>query len=219
MEPFASLDPEVRSYALVGFYLSGWGAMESALNRCIEKALRLDAIQGVVVARNTQLRSKINILRTLINAADMKDEDRKTYDKMVLSIGTMSNDRNMVAHDWFEPDENGDGVHFFAAKATGKLHFPEARWSIEEVFAKHGELFDVVGMLHNLAPLFSRADLARALVQRNRLLTEPMEVETWLNLELRGALHAPSEQDSPPQVTTESKSPETRQSRTQEESE
>lgn len=173
MEPFASLEPEVRAFALVGYYLSGWGGMENALNRCIAKALNLELAQGVIVTHNLQFRNKIKILRTLINETVHPDQDRSRYDKFAIGLDNMSVDRNMVAHEWFEPCEKTGGVRFFVTKAHGKLQFPEVRWSIEAVDDKHTELFNAVKTLKSLEDVFAHSDAIKAIVKA--LMDAPKE--------------------------------------------
>lgn len=63
--PFDELDREIRAYALVGYYLNAWSVMETALNECISKALRLDDLQSVVVTKNIQFQGKVKVMRTL----------------------------------------------------------------------------------------------------------------------------------------------------------
>ncbi|MEW9808773.1 hypothetical protein ABUE31_22565 [Mesorhizobium sp. ZMM04-5] len=212
MEPFASLEPNVRAYALVGYYLNGFGMMEHALNECIRKALKLDFAQGVIVTRNMQFRSKVNVLRTLINHAISDPDEQKRYDKFALAISGMGDERNIVAHDWFGPDETGDGISFFVTKAKGKLGFPDIVWSIEQVDDKHSALLKAAETLKLLQPFFTKSDLVRALLHAGKQ-PAPNSMIGELSLGGLADLLPPSDQDSDPPTTTESTSPQTPEER------
>jgi hypothetical protein len=45
-------------------------------------------------------------------------------------------ERNMIAHDAFMADDEGDGVVFLTVKAKDKLSVPKIRWSMQEFFEK-----------------------------------------------------------------------------------
>ena len=64
-----SLDVETRCWGLVGKFLQNWLAMEQVMRLAMEKVLELDQFQAAIIASNTPLRAKINILRTLVSQA------------------------------------------------------------------------------------------------------------------------------------------------------
>jgi hypothetical protein len=149
----AKLEPSIRCAALAGYFLQVWAMLEPTLNRAIVDALRLSDLQGVVVTKNIQLRDLIHILKTLVHMQGIKVERHK---KSLEAISTISHDRNMVAHDTFLPDDEGDGVKFLVIRARGKLTFPPTRWSVGQFFEKYLEIVRLTKEVENM-----KADLLR----------------------------------------------------------
>lgn len=222
---FRTLPPELRSYALVGHYLSSFAIMEAQLNTTIASALKLDLLQKVIVTKNIQFRDKQKIIRTLLSVAYMPKEEADQYDKQLVRLGELSLDRNMVAHDLFVSDENGDGIEFIVMKATGKLTFPEVRWSVDDVEAKSDELLALRETLKELEIKLKNADLLKALLQPQpqgglglggALLqpatgVAPILAPWWQGQLAQAAPQLPSDPSSDLQETIDAKAPETPQ--------
>lgn len=162
---FAELHPIVRTYALVGAYLQSWSIMESKLNKTLGRALGLSNLQSVIVSRNIQMRDKIHITKSLLHLEVFNETERATYLAVANRIVTLSQERNIVAHDLFYADDNGDGVSFFVMKAKGPLAFPDVRWAIKDFADKTEELFNVGLDLDKLGSLMGRLKLAKALAE------------------------------------------------------
>lgn len=158
----AALPRDTRAFTLVGMYLQSWAVMESQLNRTLSRTLGLDTLQGIVVTRNIQMRDKINIVKSLIHLVVINDATRSRYLKLLERIGGLSGDRNTVAHDMFDHDEDGDGVRFYVTKAKGKLQFPNVRWSIDVFTEKCFELYDIHKHLRQLDNVLDSDKIARA---------------------------------------------------------
>jgi hypothetical protein len=144
-EPFAmsdisSLDAETRCVVLVGKFLQRWAAMEGAMRLAIEKTLELDAFQAAIIASNTRLWDKINILRTLVSRLPFDADKIKRFDDLLLGIGNASYKRNMMAHNAFAPSPDGKGVSFSVTKAKGKLAFPDTVWGLVEFEREYDEI-------------------------------------------------------------------------------
>ncbi|HEV2550353.1 MAG TPA: hypothetical protein VGU20_23780 [Stellaceae bacterium] len=141
MADVRKLDRATRCLALVGMFLQRWALMEDALRGALGKALGLNKIQTAIVASNTQLRDKIHILRTAVEATFFDPASDKDRFKSVLqSIAEAAWKRNMIAHVlFFEPDK-GDGVQFFVTKAKGKLDIPETIWDIAKFETEYLEI-------------------------------------------------------------------------------
>lgn len=210
-EVFLDLPPIVRSYALAGHYLNSFASMESALNDALGAALRLDTLQRVIICKNIQLRDKTKIVRTLIELAFIPPDKKKAYDKLILSIGTMSNDRNMVAHDLFGPDEDGGGIEFLVTKANGKLAFPDVKWTVDDTEAKSDELLLVAAELRELKKDLGNADIVKALMSRSKddTTSAPIGRLFQLGASALGAQTTPWYLGSTPLEPTDAKSPET----------
>jgi hypothetical protein len=116
--------PKTRCVVLVGKFLQKWAAMEETMRLAIEKTLELDAFQAAIIASNTRLWDKINILRTLVSRLPFDADKIKRFDDVLVGIGNASYKRNMMAHNAFGPSPDGTAVSFSVTKAKGKLAFP-----------------------------------------------------------------------------------------------
>ena len=149
---------------LVGTFLQAWALMEAQMNHAIITALELGDVQGVMVVRNVQLRSKIHILKTAVNVT-LPIDRREPYIDLLNQITTMSEtDRNVVAHDLFGPDPDGDGVEFLVIKAKGKLKFPEVKWSINDCVEKINKMNFYRKQLEGLQQSFKNNSLINQLL-------------------------------------------------------
>lgn len=212
---FLNLPPNLRAYALAGLYLQSFALMEGNLNATIGAALKLSSEQRFILTKNLQLRSKLMSLRTLVSVAPLPPEKRAAYDKLLQRIGTISDDRNMVAHDVFGPDDQGDGIEFLVTKASGKLTFPDVRWSVQDTLDKSEELGAISEQLKKLKSDLSQSDLIRALARHPNALASlyqpPIDGLPALGSQGEAPPQPPSDPSSTPQETTDAKAPETLQ--------
>ncbi|HEY0920504.1 hypothetical protein [Devosia sp.] len=217
-DAFRSLPPEIRAMALAGHYLQSFALMEAQLNDTIASALKLDTPQKLIVCKNIQFRDKQKIIRTLVSSSFMPPAEKAEYDKLLIRMGELSNDRNMVAHDLFlAPEKEGD-IEFLVTKATGKLQFPETVWTVDEVEQKCDELAGVQGKLKALSGRLSYADVIRALVEQEDrkargIALEQMPISALFGLVPpdQGSHLPPSDPESHPQETTNATTLETPQ--------
>jgi len=153
-------------------YLQSWAVMEGQLNRTVSRALGLDILQGIVVTKNIQMRDKLSIAKSLLHLEVIGEPSRSTYLKVLERVGTLCGDRNTVAHEMFDYDDQGDGVRFYATKAKGKLKFPNTRWSIDTFVEKCFELYDINRQLKRLDEILNSGKVAKAwaAAQPNALL-------------------------------------------------
>jgi hypothetical protein len=154
-DQLAQTPHEIRCFALVGQFLHHWAALEATLNNAIETAFGLKAIQGVVLTKNIQLRDKIHILRTITDMS-VCEPDRTFYTQCLNAIAEFSAHRNMIAHDSFHPDDQGDGVLFVVAKVKSGLKFPDTRWSVADFQRKIAEIDDFDKDMQRLTPLLEQ---------------------------------------------------------------
>lgn len=203
---FTKLGPDMRCVALVGFFLQYWSGLEATLNQAIEQALDLTMVQGAVVTKNIQLRDKVHILKTLV---DLRGNDTDHLKQVLEDVAQMSGERNMIAHDTFLPDHEGDGVEFVVVKAKGKLAFPKTKWSIADIFAKYAKILELTQGAREVTVVLSAITLGKLL----REAQEPNAAFGGLGL-LNPLLHQLPEplHSSPPPTNTE-KRPETRSKR------
>jgi len=160
-EAYANLPHKIRATALVGQFLQYWSVLESTINQAIEQGLKINYLQGAVLASNITFRNKIHILKVLVDLRGIDAERLKGY---VDEVATLSYARNMVAHDVFWADEEGDGVKFAVAKAKNKLSFPDTRWSIQNFLEKFEQINDLVLKMQQVTTTVSKLSLADALL-------------------------------------------------------
>ena len=159
-EALVKLEPKIRCVAMVGYFLQFWSVLESTVNRALEYALDLTSLQGTIVAKNIMMRDKIHILKTLV---DLRGVDVERFKAVLEEISTLSGDRNMMAHDMFFPDDEGDGVQFLVVKAKGKLAFPKTHWSAAAFLKKYVRLSKLAKDAEDLATSLSTISLAKLL--------------------------------------------------------
>lgn len=200
--PFLELEPGIRAYALVGFYLQAWGLMEAKVNAVIGSALELDYRQMVIVTKNLQFRSKQKIIRTLVDITPLKADQKARFNKLAIDIGTESDFRNMVAHDLFGPSNKSDGVHFMVAKASAKLSFPDVDVPTSEILGRCKKLSKFSKELGELSALTSKSPIAE-IIGASFLPTQGNRQQERSSL---GDLLFPSTQGSVPQQTNRPKS-------------
>jgi hypothetical protein len=138
-----SLDVETRCWVLVGKFLQNWLAMEQVMRLAMEKVLELDQFQAAIIASNTPLRAKINILRTLVSRLPQPpfDEDKiKQFNNTLGKIEKASWKRNMMAHNAFAPSPDGKGVSFSVTKGKGELTFPDTVCGVAEFAKEYAEI-------------------------------------------------------------------------------
>ena len=122
-----------RACLLVGRFMYHFALLEGALNTGIEKLLGLRSLEGAIATANMPLRSKIHILKSVVNLKGGPVEWVKTFDEVV----DFSTVRNTVAHTIFGP-EAGGGVRFLAVKAKTRLTFQNTVWT-ERDFLEHSK--------------------------------------------------------------------------------
>lgn len=142
---FLALEPEMRSYAIVGHFLKKWSELESSMGYAIELAFGLTGVQGAVFLGNMDVVSKINTLKTIASECfDENDPNEKL--KLGHAVGVLNKamkfaeTRNVVAHQVFHYDHNGDGVVFVGVRVRSKLTFQELIWSVDEALKVASEL-------------------------------------------------------------------------------
>ena len=69
----------------------------------------------------------------------------------------------MMAHDFFCEDDDGDGVKFFVVKATGKLQFPDVKWSIDEFMVRISEHLQLDLVLDELKSAVIRMEIIKGI--------------------------------------------------------
>lgn len=131
MVDFRSLEPTVRTYALVGRFLDRWALLETALSGAIAAALNVNNIAKYILAANIGFRNKTYILRALCSISYLDDRDKEIAENMINVVANLYGHRNIIAHETFVPSTKTDGVEFLVLKARGKFSAPEADWSVE----------------------------------------------------------------------------------------
>ncbi len=204
MSDFDELDPETRSFALVGQFLQAWSVMEASLHAAIGAALAIEDTKLDILCANIRFRDKVHILATLVDiqpyfAAPDKEQFRKDLREIADYAGT----RNMMAHDPFHADASGKGVEFLMVKAKGKFDLPNVVWSAEK-FQTEGRLIDQYKkFLEGLATAFSRqpmnyADALRRFLEQGQDKSWPMQRTMSLVLQDYLSRQVPTPPDSNP---------------------
>lgn len=201
---FDALPPDMRAFALVGYYLSHWASMEFALEGAIGKSLQLGPLQQTIVARNLPFGNKIKVLRTLANIAMSDKSEIQKADKFLIGLATLSNDRNMPAHVAFGADETGDGVVFLVTKASGKLRIPEVKWSVSDFKSRAHNLLDAIPKIKKIERMLSRSEVVNDFLSQS---PKPTPKLSELAAAFLAVPPSPLVLDFPPLETKDAKSP------------
>lgn len=138
---FTEMEPTVRAWALVGFYIQQFAMLEARIDDTLAELLDLGPVASMIVNRNVTLADKVRILRSLAdlvysagiaNTPLADPEGKATMDRSLVSIQRHLEERNMVAHAAFRAEETScNGAVFYTARANSKAKFELVRWPIE----------------------------------------------------------------------------------------
>jgi hypothetical protein len=87
-EIYGDLD---RAQAHVGRFLWHWALLEGELRRALRRALNLSDLEVRIIASNVQLRAKIDIIRTVINANGPTEAGQRS-DNVLRKIANLLSD-------------------------------------------------------------------------------------------------------------------------------
>lgn len=190
------------AFEAVGKYMGSFALMESSLNKVIGAALSLDSMQTAIITANMNLKSKIKVARTCFHIYFGKNPLMSKFDEYLLSADAAAqNDRNTLAHNFFFPSDDGEGITFYAVKATKELKLPRITWTSEELESKCADLHILSKRFEQLAEFFtSQAKLTRLSELPKNALTElifPSRQSQPLQETLDSANSPPSSEKAP----------------------
>jgi hypothetical protein len=158
-QDYTELAPAIRAQALVGRFLQAWSAMEISLHETIGAALQIETTKLWILCANLRFRDKTNILRSLIDVSYFPDEEKQKAKTRLRKLAERSKHRNMIAHDPFEADPNGNGARFITVKAKGDYDTPLISWSIHRFDEEDRALEGYNGFLRGLEERFKKRPL------------------------------------------------------------
>jgi hypothetical protein len=158
-QTYEKLDPAIRAQALVGRFLQGWSCMEIAMHDALGAALQIERTKLWIICANLRFQDKTHILRTLVDVSIFPEEEKTRAKSRLRKLASRSTRRNMIAHDPFEADPNGDGVSFMTTKAKGEFEVPVIQWSIHRFDEEDRALEGYTNFLHCLEERFKQRPL------------------------------------------------------------
>lgn len=163
------------AFEMVGQFLFHWGGLERVLQKALATAFELDPVQDGVLVANTQLRDKINILKTFANLSNHPNAAEAT--KVLNRIADQVPKRNQMAHDFFWPDFKEPAVRFMTIKAKGKFDLPAVLWTVEDFSKSYDTLDELAEALKGHLAVFrpKRSAAARRAMERHKGPLEPRE--------------------------------------------
>jgi len=150
-----SLDPLVLSFALVGRFFAYWALMETELNRVITSALGMNKLQGSIVTAEIDFSKKVFMARTSVKYR-INDKEAAKYEKLLLRLAKLSEDRNIIAHNAFLMTDRKDGVSFFTRKARGNLDLDSKVYTIHQWESMVSEIDEATAMLEELSGILKK---------------------------------------------------------------
>ena len=136
MPNLASLDPDIRCWALIGQFLQRWAELESAMHLCIQTTFKLSPTATDIICANLRVQDKLNVLRTVVSLVSFPSEQIRTKNaSMLRRVGRVAGRRNMIAHTPFRPHHGGTGVEFLHIEAKGTYDATGVIWT-EQIFKR-----------------------------------------------------------------------------------
>jgi hypothetical protein len=161
MVALRDLDPQIRCYVLVGKFLQAWSAMEIALHNTIGAALAIEYTKTQILCSNITFRDKTNILRTLVDVSSFTDAEKIGAKSKLRKLSNHATRRNMVAHNAFLPDSQGDGVEFMTTKAKGEYEPSLIVWTMNRFQQEERALVQYHDFLKTLEACFKKKPLTQ----------------------------------------------------------
>jgi len=136
MPDFATnMSAQQKAYSAVGEFIYFFAGMEFELNKLFRTLLNLRLLEGSIITSNIDIRTKVYIVKSAVNMIPMKEGDfLKAARSDLESVIKVSEKRNILAHNGFNPTE--DGVDFFYFKAKGKVVLADEKWTYDD-FDQH----------------------------------------------------------------------------------
>lgn len=139
-------------FGMVGEFLWHWATLEREMQKALALALELDLRQTLILSSNTQLRDKINILKTAASTANRRNATAAI--KLLNEIANQTPKRNMMAHDFFYPSPKTPAVQFHAIKAKGHFDLPVTLWTPDDFQAAYDQIEGLRDRLEQLRSAF-----------------------------------------------------------------
>lgn len=191
-----------HAYMLVGRFMSHWSILEGSVNEGVGKLLGMDTLEATIATANMQLRSKVHILKAVVDLKCGSTPWGKAAIKDIERVATLADTwRNIVAHVGFVPHD--DGVKFLAVKARGKLAFPETIRNGTEFLIVSGEITQLAARIDEIVVTLTTKKrgktLGDLLVEYANAETPQPETENFLGRLLLGSQgsHPPTNEVSP----------------------
>jgi hypothetical protein len=157
-----------KACELVGGFMNGFAYLESDLNDSLAQILSLGQIEAIIVTNNMQMRGKLHALKTVINLRGVSEDWRAQAITTANAIGTIADERNIVAHVPFGVDDARNTVHFLPVRAKGKLNFPEMHWTEGQFLKIDQKIRDIRAELETIT---HRIVAGQTLIKADRELT------------------------------------------------
>lgn len=135
----------------VGEFLQNFALMESALDDVVGAALNLDLLQATIISANLNLMSKVHVATAAIDYVFVTDKEQKKFKGKVNRIPDRARERNLIAHHYFQPAAESDGIVIHAFQAKGILKFNQVHWSQEDLKAKNASINTITDSLKAVA--------------------------------------------------------------------
>jgi len=145
-------------FALVGEFMWHFSVLESKLDKLLERMMGLETLNAVILTSNIPIAKKINLA---VCGLEYQAVDQDASKKLLRKFNSINDDRNIVAHCTFGPEDAGKGVKFYRTTANAKLKIEDIVWRKDEftkkfrdmdaVYKRLSELIDVVSPVKSQA--------------------------------------------------------------------
>ena len=154
------------SYTLVGKFMGHWALCETMVDRAIGAALNLNPTQFFLISKTLNTRQKMDMLSVLIKSSRMNEEEKDYFEDIVTWLNKIYQQRNTLAHNAFDPTEDGTAVEFFTVKTNkGEVRMPETKWSKEDFSDCLGKIGALMRQLIALTTMLKQREVRPKLAQ------------------------------------------------------
>ncbi|SFV33118.1 hypothetical protein SAMN05216456_1891 [Devosia crocina] len=155
LDAIGVIEQPYQAFALVGFYMSMFAAMEMSLNELLGQLMRITWPQQRIVVANMDLAQKVHTARALLRETQLSREQQDAgHSALNDLLNKVAKERNMIAHGHiFGHGDDHGGAIIATWRAQGRLEDKNLILTTDVAFDSIAKLFSIAHVLNNLAEL------------------------------------------------------------------
>ena len=152
------------AFELVGRTINQWSMVECQVDDVIQKTHKLTHPQSVIICKSLSMWKKIEILKSLVKHSSMSIDEKTSFGEKIKELEKLSEQRNIIAHCIFVPNDDNTKVRFFNSK---KIEISHIFLSMNQFYNLFKRLGNMLGKLEHLEERLAETDAQKALAEAN----------------------------------------------------